>query len=616
MSRPTAAGVSVCSALLAVYAATAWAAARRHSPTFDEPYHATAAWVQSHRHDYRIDNEDPPLWMAYASLPNGPRALSADFDGPTWRDMATNVSTQWEWVVQTLYRTPGNDGAAVVRRCQAMMLAVAVVLGGTIAAWAWRLGGPTAAVVATAAFALDPNFLGHGPLMKNDVAAAAAWLWLAWGTWAVGRRVTPASVAAVAGLAAVPITIKFNGLLAAAVVPAALVCRALLPEAWPVGRRLVGTRRGRLGVAAVIAAVCAATAVGGVWAMYGFRFRSGPVPGDHLDMPLMADQAVQNERVAHPDRDPPGLPVRAAMFADRHRLLPEPFLAGFLFTYGQSLVRPAYLLGEISLTGWRSYFPFAMLVKTPVATLAAVAAVTLAAIANRRHTGPARWAAIALVAPVAVYMASAVSSNLNIGLRHVLPVYPPLFVAVGWSAAVALRRPRPQGARAAIAVLAIGLAVETAASYPHFVAFFNAPAAAWGDGGFDLLADSNLDWGQDLPALVGWQRSHPDDPLYLSYFGLADPRSYGLRYTPLPGGYDYDRPPLAFPSRGRACWLAVSAQNLQEWQIGRNVPLRGWYQRLAARRPDAVAGRSIFLYRYDPIDAFGAASGRAARDHF
>ena len=82
--------------------------------------------------------------MYWASLPNGPQALRADFDGPLWRNMATQVSNQWAWTVDTLYRTPGNDGAAFVGRCRAMMLIVAVGLGGTLAAVdvaAGRAGG-------------------------------------------------------------------------------------------------------------------------------------------------------------------------------------------------------------------------------------------------------------------------------------------------------------------------------------------------------------------------------------------------------------------------------------------------------------------------------------------
>ena len=594
-SRPNVAAVAFCGLLLAAYAAAAWVVAAGESPTYDEPYHAVSAWVQLHRHDYRIDNEDPPLWQYWASLPNGPDALRADFADPRWRDMGAAVGGQWGWATDTLYRTPDNDPAPLVRRCRAMMLIVAVGLGAAIAAWAWRLGGPTAAVVATALFCLDPTCLGHGSLMKNDCAAALAWVGVAWALWDVGRRASAASVGRLAVLATVPVLVKFSGLLVVGLVPMMLVGRAVLADPWPVFGRAVAGRGRRLMAAAAITAAVGVVVYAGVWAAYGFRYRSGPAVGDHLDIAALADRATAHARDADPAAAGVPVVVRVATFAAVHHLAPEAFAAGFLFTYAESLIRPTYLLGTVSLTGAWYYFPIAMLVKTPVATVVAVGALTLVARRGwRRH----RWAAASLAGPAAVYLASAMATNLNIGVRHVLPVYPLLFVAVGW-AATRVRR------RAVIGVLAAGLAVETAAAYPHYISFFNAPAAAVGRGGYDLLADSNLDWGQGLVALRTWRQSHAGEPLYLSYFGLADPRAFGLRYVPLPTRSRADPgTPARFPDPGRPCWVAISGTHLQE-AVLQPPALRPFYQRWAGRRPTAVVGGSIYVFRYDPLAEVG-----------
>ena len=598
-------GLLCCAALLATYAAVAWSAAGRMSPTFDEPYHALSAWVQLHRHDYRIDNEDPPGWQYWASLPNGRSALSADFADPHWQHMGGDINDQWVWLAKTLYRTPGNDPTRLITRARAMMLVVAVALGIGIAGWAWRLGGPVAAVVATAAFALDPNFLAHGPLMKNDVAASAAWLGVAWGLWDVGRRVTPGSVLRLLGLCAVPLCVKYSGLLIAILVPASLFIRAMIRTPWHVRGRPLATRGSRLLVAAALVGLVAATAVVTVWAEYGLRYRSGPALADRLDLSPLVERAVDNERLVHPSRTPPGPAVRAALFVADHHLLPQPFVAGFLFTYAESLVRPAYLLGQVSLTGWWYYFPFAMAVKAPVATLAAVGVVAVLAIRRRRRRRGAqpsdaatRWAVVSLALPVVIYLASAMSSNLNIGLRHVLPAYPPAFVALGCVAAAAVRR-RPRAARRFVVALVTGLAFETAFAFPRYVNFFNAPARLASRDGHDLLGDSNLDWGQGLLALADWQRRHPADPLYLSYFGLTGPRSFGIRYTPIPGRMATDPIPPAFPDPRRPAWLAISISHLQLADT-QPEPLRSWYRRWAARTPTQVVGGSIYIYRYDP----------------
>ena len=264
-----------------------------------------------------------------------------------------------------------------------------------------------------------------------------------------------------------------------------------------------------------------------------------------------------------------------------------------LFTYQSALIRQAFLLGRLSPIGWAGYFPFAVLVKTPVATLAALLASAGVGIWAWRKAGlrrAATWAAVCLLAPPAVFFLLAVRSNLNIGLRHVLEIYAPLYVAAGVTAAVALRQWRRPTAMAFVAIF-VALAAETASAYPNFIAFFNVPARET-RGGIALLGDSNLDWGQDLPALVNWQRANPQTRLYMAYFGLADPKAFGLRYVPLPGGYAFDRHPQWPTTPGV---IAVSATYLQGVLVNPELYAE-FYKPLAQRRPTARCSAGRFTY--------------------
>jgi hypothetical protein len=595
---------ALCALLIATYAVVAWSAVSTKSPTFDEPYHALSAWVQLHRRDYRIDNEDPPLWQYWASLPNGPGALSADFDGPVWRSVPQQLLNQWYWGVQTLYLTNGNDADRLVMRCRAMMLVVAVAVAAAVAAAAGRLGGPVAAVVAAGLFCLDPNFLAHGPLMKNDVAFAASAFAAAAAVWAMGRRVTLGSVAAVLLAVAVTLTVKFSGCLIAAIVPALLLARAMLPAAWSAFGRDVSTRRGRLAVAIGLSIMVAVAGYVGIWAAYGFRFRPTPAADVWLNLTEITDQVRTNRMlldaggdVPPGTRPPPGLPwvARAALAVDRHGLLPQPFVAGFLFTYANSIVRPAYLCGHIRVTGWWWYFPFAMAVKTPLATIAAAVA-TLAWAVRRGRAAAARhaWTILCLTALPAVLLGTAMVSHLDIGLRHVLAVYPFGFVAIGWAVAHVWGR---RWGRVAVASVGLLLAAESLSAWPDYLPFFNVAARQALGGRLALLGDSNLDWGQDLLLLVDWQREHPGTKLYLSYFGYADPAAYGIRYVPLPGGYEYGPRPVPIASVGPGV-VAISASNLQGTPIA--PELRPWYAAWAKRTPRAVLGGSIYLFDNPP----------------
>jgi hypothetical protein len=607
-----------CAALLGAFAAISWNAAVTKSATYDEPYHLMGAWVAAHHLDFRIDNPDPPLWMYWAAIPNGRDAMRADFNGQLWQSIPANMPRQWYWCVQTLYRTNGNDADAVLRRSRAMMLTLGVALGALIAWWAWQLAGPIAAVVAVGLFSFDPNFLAHAPLVKNDVVFALAMLLLAVALWQVGRRLTWPRVMLLVLATVVIFTVKFSGVLAGVLVPVVLGVRALMPREWRVFGRTIGRRRNRLLVAAGASGVCAVAAVVGIWAVYGFRFNPTPDPDVHFDTDELVRMAATNEAILRGDRiDPaaaplvPGHFVRTLRWAESRRLLPQAYLAGMLFTYQSALLRPAFLHGGFSARGWWYYFPLAMLVKTPMATIVAViGALFMLGLSHGRAVGVGKevqlkptalpwdwdrvWSLTCLLIPAAIYMSTAMRGNLNLGLRHVLAVYPPLYIATGCAAAYLVRRWSTKTI-VVLTILSVGLVIESLTAYPDFIPFFNA-AAGGRDGGIRLLGDSNLDWGQDLPALAVWQREHPDaPPMYLAYFGLADPLYYGIRYAPLPGGYHYDPSPQ-WPHGD--CVIAVSATYLQGLHVDSEL-FDKFYRPLAKMRPIEILGGSIYLYRLD-----------------
>jgi hypothetical protein len=245
------------------------------------------------------------------------------------------------------------------------------------------------------------------------------------------------------------------------------------------------------------------------------QLRQSPVPA-----------AVSNAQLAQWVKQwKPDAIVRIGKVVNEHHLLPQAWLFGFLYTYATSLGRRAFLCGQIRVQGWWYYFPLAMLFKTPVATLTGLALAVAFWIGSARRWAEARrdWRAVcALVVAPIIYLAAAMHGNLNIGLRHIFPVYPFLFIFLGVMAAQACRR-WPKTTPCVLVLLFAGLIAETVAAYPDYIPFFNV-AAGGSRGGLRLLSDSNLDWGQDLPALARWQREHPDRQLYLCQFALPDPR--------------------------------------------------------------------------------------------
>jgi len=206
--------------------------------------------------------------------------------------------------------------------------------------------------------------------------------------------------------------------------------------------------------------------------------------------------------------------------------------------------------------------------------------------------------------PALLYLAIAMTSKTHHGLRHVLPVYPMLFIAIGVAAAYAWRRSRGVG-RSLIVLLAIGLMTETARAFPHYIPFFNS-AVQW-RGGLNLLSESNLDWGQDLPLLAKWQQDHPGRKMYLSYYGTADPAYYGIRAIDVREAKIDQRE--AWPSEAGAV-LAVSATHVQGVAV--DPDLRKIYTRLRDREPLAVLGGSIYLYDLSPTPSTAPSSAPTA----
>ena len=601
--------LAACSLLLAAFAVIAWTAQLDKCATFDEPLHFLGAWVQTHYDDFRANPEDPPLWKFYVAAGTDKAALKMDRHSDLWNKMLGSVpAPAFQYAVQTLYQTPGNQADSLLRNGRARMLLLAVLLGVAIAWWAWRLAGPFAAVVATAAFSLDPNFLAHSPLIKNDVAITLAFLLIIAAVWLIGERATILRCAALFLLVGVALTTKLSGLLAIPMIAIALTCRVLMKKPWPVLKWTLQTRLSRTVAAGAVLLGCALIGYVFIWACYGFRFSPSPHSQHWFDYSRLVDYCAEGEAVVSQDSPPvyptdsqlkdwvshwrPSATIRVVQFADQHALFPQAWLFGFLYTYGSSIARRGFLCGQIGMVGWWYYFPLAILFKTPLATLFGIGLAAVVWFSGRRCSAEIRdgWPiAATLVGPI-FYMAVAMRSHLDIGLRHIFPVYPFLFIFLGVTAAAAFRR-RPKITAWIVSLLFLGLVAETAAAYPDYIPFFNV-AAGGSRGGLNLLGDSNIDWGQDLPALADWQRDHPDRQLYLCRLGLPDPRYYHLHYIQMTGS-QMPAPDQTIPS-GLSPIYAISAAALQ----GPYMPLRQrqFYQRFLQEKPEAILHGTIYLF--------------------
>jgi hypothetical protein len=341
----------------------------------------------------------------------------------------------------------------------------------------------------------------------------------------------------------------------------------------------LSTRWKRLSAAAVIIAALALAAWVAIWAAYDFRYLPSAAPNWRME--FHKDPRILQR-----------IPTLTGVVAwvDEHHLLPNAYNEGFLLGQIKAQRRSAFLAGSYRLDGWWWFFPFAFLIKTPISVIVLFAAGVILA---RSHWQRLVDDAIYALLPLAAFLAAAMLTKLNIGLRHILPVYPFALLLSGY-AITRLCAERPKPLRPILAALCLFAIVEFVLVCPHYLAFFN-QFVGGPRHGHQYLVDSNADWGQDLKGLKQWMDQHDVHHINLSYFGTADPDYYGIDCTYLPGGPFYDDKRVSGPNLPG--FVAVSVTNLR----GPYFPAatRDMYKPLLDREPAAVIGYSICVYWVD-----------------
>jgi hypothetical protein len=248
----------------------------------------------------------------------------------------------------------------------------------------------------------------------------------------------------------------------------------------------------------------------------------------------------------------------------------------------------SFFLGNYSDQGWWDYFGIAFLIKTPIGSLLLIAA----SLVLYRVGRPLQWRdAILLLIPPALIFVSTTQAKVNIGLRHILPVYPFLFVLASRLATVRFRR--EWAVPVVIGIPMISTAISSLRVSPHQLAYFNEFVGGPSQG-YRYLSDSNVDWGQDLKGLKTYMEQEKLPIIYLSYFGTAPPSAYGIRYQSIArtGIHETAPPGDKVPATAVRKIFAISVYNLQDVSTG-SSPLFRW---LWLRQPIAKIGYSIFVY--------------------
>lgn len=583
-------------ALLLLMGAVAITSVNKKSISTDEAPHITAGYSYLKFQDFRINPEHPPLIKDIAAFPLIFQDINFPLDHPAWTTM---VNAQWDLGPQFLYRS-GNDPDRIIFWGRIGPILLTLLFGWLLFLWSRGLFGSKWAIFTLSLFVFSPTIMAHGRLVTTDIAAAFAFFIAIYAYVKLLKKPSLKNLL-IAGVAfAIAQLLKFSLVLLLGFLPAITLLWILLNREailknifiWA-GRFIV-----ILGITALV-----------ILPVYQFHVANYPVEKQIDDI----------EHILQSNTKLPALTDALVWMADK------PILRAYAqYALGVSMVfmrvaggNTTYFLGEVSNQAWLHYFPVAFGLKVPIALLI-FSLISFGAINSRqftrfknsgfinsvkelRHKMLTDFDEVAMLLFFIFYWVVSMTGNLNIGVRHLLPTFPFLYLLITGQLSRWVRG-RPQiyaenmlsslkqrvGYYASaikklsiIAVLLLWYIFSFSGIYPHFLAYFN-EFAGGPDNGYKYIVDSNLDWGQDLRGLVKFVDEKNIDQIKVDYFGGSD-----VKY------YLGDRAEIWHADNGPTTgWLAVSATFLQ---TSRGYPWAS-YEWLDEYEPVAKIGWSIFVY--------------------
>jgi hypothetical protein len=607
---------AVCAALLLLMAANLFASISRKSITNDEIVHIPAGYYHLVAGEFQLNNEHPPLvkmWAALALLfvqpdePPAPKTVDENFMERTWG------------FHERFWQANYTRFQAVTFWPRLMMIPITLALGALIFAFARKLFGEMAALLAVVLYVLEPTVLAHGRIVHTDVPAALVYLLFFFTLHyyneepVLKRAVDPGT--ADTGTAGAP-PASSNAFLPISV-------KSGNPEnvaSNESGRAARGPSKRRallLGLACSVALLTkfSMLVILPVLALYLLArlflkwrnskersqvvFHGGLVSVVIL---LLVNAAYYFQHPVLEASDVRWVEMKSPAFLGfvttgvrvLSKIIPTYYLFGIYNIemhnhYGHA----TSLLGQYSDRGWWYYFPAAFALKTtlPFLLLAMAAlAWVIWRLAIKRDTR-FLW----LVVPVAVYLAISLTSHINIGVRHFLPVYPFLFIAGGALLAQLLRARRKIGI-VVLVVLCGWMTFEAARTFPDYTPYMNQLASRHPH--WYYLSDSNVEWGDDVGALAAYLKARGETKVRAALSGgWSTLGRYGVDYLDMVSLPPDQTPETRYVALG-ASFLNGSVIPGDESVIGRRSFERAnLFARYRDRKPEAVFGNSIYLYR-------------------
>ncbi|MEW5807740.1 MAG: glycosyltransferase family 39 protein [Acidobacteriota bacterium] len=546
------------------------------SATSDEVAHLPAGYTYLQTGDFRLNPEHPPLIKMLAAYP----LLFLNLPSP-YTSKYFLKNEKWEYGKSLLYQS-GVRAETMLFLGRLVIVLLGLFLAILLFRWTDQLFGERASVFSLFIFVFEPNIIAHSQLVTTDLGFTLFFLLSIYWMWRYFQEPGIKSLIICGLSAGLAFATKFSAILLIPIIFILLLLEIFLSCS---SSHRTDTRYLPFHKLLLFAFVVPLIATAVVAASYSFI---------NIKYYFIGLNSV--------------------------------------FIHGK-MGHAAFLAGQYSDTGWWYYFPLSFLIKTPIplliflflsALIIFIDILTASSTFKRgragvneagsseKDTGKNEQAAVLsirswfyLLVPPLLFLTASMMGRLNIGVRHILPVFPFAIILCGiifsksWHyRSILLKRPRWKKIVSSIFVLFCAwYVVGSLYIFPRHLSYFN-ELIGGPSRGYEYSVDSNLDWGQDLPALRKYLDKNHIDGVILSYFGNADPYYYGIdyQYLPLCGK---PKIPSNYMDPGRNFdYIAISATHLQSVF----TPNHHCFDWLKKRKPYARIAYSIFLFdvRNDP----------------
>lgn len=449
--------------------------AKADSLTTDEGIHLFAGYTYLTKNDFRLDPEHPPLLKEISALPLlFYKDLKVPIDG-LWDKAGNFYYDSWQearLLSNNFLFDQGNDTAKIIFWGRFPFIILTLILGLITYLWAQNLYGQKAGIFGAFLILLMPNILAHGRLINTDLGLTF-FLFITIYFWTNFLKKPKFLNGFLSGIfLGLTFASKFTSVIVIPIIIILALVKIIFLKNEPKAViKIIGGFFPILAIAFLI-----------LWATYGFSTKVSPISIDSLSANINLWTGFHL-----PDSfDKISNQLRPVMF-------PADYYKGFFLVGRHAFTgHGAYLLGKTSNTGWWYYFPVAIFYKTPVAFF--IFLILAFVIFYKKVKPKISFDEIVLLSTPIIYLLFSMFSKADLGVRHVLPIFP--FLIVFASRSINLFNFNKIGHLIIFGLLILWYLFSNVLIYPNYLAYFN-EFAGGSKNGYKILGDSNLDWGQD-----------------------------------------------------------------------------------------------------------------------